>query len=155
MSLERKYAQRLTRRFALIDNWVATFAQSDFDAWVAANPGKIRQDGNLYTVAGNSAGNNFLDVLQGNNGATALDHNDGLNNSVKKTIKDFGKEIRIGNAGESDMLVFRLVQFSGPAASNGVPGDTALLTAYVVVESNADDLISSNNGRYRIAVARV
>ena len=154
MSIDRKIAQRLTRRFALVDNWVATFAQSDFDTWFAANPGKIRKDGSLYTIAGISAGSTFLDVIQGNNGATELDHNSGLNNSDKKTIKDFGKEIRIGNGVESDMLVFRLVQFSGPAATNGVP-DNGDYTAYVVVESNASDLIPSNNGRYRIAVARV
>ena len=96
-----------------------------------------------------------LDVIQGNNGATQLDHNSGLNHADKKTIKDFGKEIRIGNGVESDMLVFRLVQFSGPAASNGVPDDIATFTAYVVVESNASDLVSSNNGRYRIAIARL
>ena len=155
MSLPRQYAQRLTRRFALVDTWAATFAQSDFDAWFAANPGKIRKDGSLYTIAGNAPGSNFLDVVVGDNGATALDHNSSLNHADRKTIKDFGKEIRIGNAAESDMLVFRLVQFSGPAASNGVPGDVSVFTAYVVVESNASDLISSNNGRYRIAVARV
>ena len=154
MSVERKIAQRLTRRFVLIDNWVATFSQSNFDDWFAANPGKIRKDGSLYTINGISAGKTFLDVVEGNNGATALDHNSGLNNSVKKTIKDFGKEIRIGNGVESDMLVFRLVQFSGPAATNGVP-DNGDYTAYVVVESNASDLIPSDNGRYRIAVARV
>jgi hypothetical protein len=154
MSIERKIAQRITRRFALIDDAVATFSESDFNDWFMANAGRIRKDGNLYTIAGTAAGRNFLDVVQGNNGATSLNHNSGLNQSNKKTIKDFGKEIRIGNGAESDMLVFRRVQFSGETANNGVPDDIAL-TSYIVVENNSIELIGNQYSRFRIAVARL
>jgi len=159
MSLPRYYAQRLTRSFVLNgqgpegSNYVATFAQSDFDAWYAANSAVVKKTGSVYTISGNSAGTSFIDVLLGNNGATQLNHDSGYNNPSKKTIKDFGKEIHIGNGAESDLLVFRQVQFAGPAELNGVPTDSEL-TAYVVIENNASNL-GNNNARFRVAVARV
>ena len=52
-----------------------------------------------------------------------------------------------------------MVQFDGPASSNGVPDDISTFTAYVVIESNTSDLGLPVNeydvSRFRVAVSRV
>ena len=155
MSLPRHYAQRLTRRFAVNLDSAAAFSQADFDAWYAANPGKIKKNGSMYIIDGKAPGSTFVDVLWGSNGATALDHYEQPSIVANKTLKDFGKEIHIGTSSESSLLVFRLVQQSGPSILNGVPNDFTFLTSYVVVENDAADLPGNQYARFRVAVCRV
>jgi Ca2+-binding RTX toxin-like protein len=149
-SVQSFFAQPKTRCLAVTQGeWGAYFyAQSDIDAWYAANESKITKTGDLYVIPGTAEGSTFLDVLLGNNGATALDHT--LPRiEERKTIVDFGKQVIIGNAANSRLLVLRLVQqYSDAAVSGGAA------VGYVVVENNVDDL-QGNNGRFTLRVARV
>ena len=154
MSLPREYRQRLTHSFVVNLDGVATFTQANIDEWVAANPGKIKKDGSLYTIDGKASGSTFVDVLAGYNGATILNDNNGDRFSINKSLKDFGQEIHFGNGIESNLLVLRKVQQAGLVANNGVPTDAGL-TAYVVVEDNTTELPGNTWSRFRVAVSRV
>jgi hypothetical protein len=151
MSLPRAYRQRLTHSFVVNLDGAATFTQANIDAWVAANPGKIKKNGSLYTIAGKTNGSTFVDVLAGGNGASILDDNNGIRFSINKSLKDFGQEIHFGNGVDSNLLVMRKVQQAGLVADNGVSG----LTAYVVVEDNTTELPGNTWSRFRVAVSRV
>ena len=148
-SLQTVIKQRSVRTYnARVPGDIVVFLQSDFDTWVAANDGKIQQVGNVYSIPGTASGSTFKDVLSGYNGATWLDHSlyidanlptlppDGSEHNFYKSIKNFGKEIHIGDGVESNLLIFRLVQGAGPIADEGVGS----VTGYIVVENNASDL---------------
>jgi hypothetical protein len=157
-SIAAKYSQRLTRGFALNgqgpsgSNYAAAFKLSDFETWYDANASKIKKVGSVYIIDGVYPGSTFLDVLLGNNGATYLDHTlDQI--TSKKTLRDLGSEIHIGTSAETNLLVFRRIQLAGLASNNGGSGDSEM-SGYVVIECNASDL-STNNARFRVAVARV
>lgn len=145
--------QPLTRSFVVTQdagNWVGSYfySESDFTTWLAANGIKIKTLGSLYIIPGTASGSTFVDVLTGSNGATELEHtNPDLNE--RKTLRDLGEQIIIGNGIDSRLLVFRRVAqyFDSTQGQDSVVG-------YVVVENNADDL-QGNTGRFTVRVARI
>jgi hypothetical protein len=148
-STQTHIAQPLTKNLVnTADQYgVYFFRDSDFSDWVAANSGKISiRDGSFYTVAGSGSGSTFLDVVLGNNGATELNHTL-ANIADRKTIRDLGKQIYIGDGVSSDLLVFRKVQEYSDTDGGGRVG-------YVVVQNNSASL-GGNNGRFTVRVARV
>jgi hypothetical protein len=147
-------AQPVTRTFVVTQNnnqgdqGPYFYSENDIATWVSANGNKIRNLGSLYIIPGTVSGATFLDVLTGNNGATALNHTQ-PNINERKNLVDLGKDVVIGNAVESRLLVLRKIQEFGTAA-NGGQG----VIGYIVVENNADDL-QGNTGRFAVRAARI
>ena len=133
-----------------LDYSIDMFLQGDFDNWVAANSGLIEKVGDVYSIRGTTSGTTFSDVLRGNSGATVLGYSSSLDTSgdnYYESIQNLGKEIRVGNGVESNLLVFRLVAGPGPSTTEGVnPGRVG----YIVVENNATDM---TRPRFRVQVA--
>jgi hypothetical protein len=124
------------------------FTQANIDAWIVANGSKIVQYGeDMLIIPGTTSGSTFIDVLKGDNGATALSYTTTYDS--RKTITDMGKKITIGDATESELLVLRLVK----TPSNSQTGEDYLV-GYVVEENNAEDL-DNNGGPFQVRVARV
>ena len=161
MSLHREFSQNPLRSYVVTQdsNLVYTgtgayfFSQNDIDTWYAANKSKITKLGKtLYVIPGTTSGSTFHDVVTGTNGATQLNHTlPGINQ--RKTVKDLGKEIIIGNNFVTRLLVLRLVQRFTPSTDGGSlsPDDTG----YVVVENNSLDVENTDSGRYTVRVARI
>lgn len=155
-STETRFAQNVTRNFVVTNsastgNGVYFFDEADVDTWYAANKSAINKLGSIYIIPGTTSGKTLVDVLQGNNGASSLAHNL-ANISDRKTLKDMGKEVIIGNSVDTRLLVLRRVQI--PVGSlTGVPTNPDY-TGYVVVENNCDDL-GTNAGRFTVKVARI
>ena len=159
MSLRREFSQNPLRSFVVTqdssnnENGAYFFAESDVDTWYAANKSKITKLGKtLYVILGSTAGSTFADVVNGDNGATKLLHSLTIIND-RKTIKDLGKEIIIGNNIVTRLFVLRRVQRYIASADGGSlnPDDTG----YVVVENNCDELASNNWGGFTVRVARI
>lgn len=155
-SIGTQLKQRLTGRYVVTqdssqgaERGPYFFNQADVDSWLQANGSKIvHLGGGIYIIPGTASGSTFEDVLEGNNGATGL--NPSLPDiSQRKTVVDLGKEIIIGNAYETRLLVLRLVN-SYASAADGLGG----YTGYIVVENNDLDL-SSTTGRFLPRVARI
>jgi hypothetical protein len=127
------------------------YSDSDVDTWYAANEGKIVKSGSIYIIPGTTSGSTFYDVLTGNGGATQLEHSLSTLDQ-RKTLRDMGKDIIIGNSVESRLFVLRRVQRYIPFAAGGATDPD--YTGYVVVENNAEDLFG-NTGRYTVRVARI
>ena len=110
-SVLRFIAQPKTRTFAVTqDGNNYLFTQSNFDTWLEANAGKIEVlSDDLFIIPGTSSGSTFEDVLTGGGDATELEYTN-LDSIQRKTVVDLGKQIVIGNAVNSRILVFRLVQ---------------------------------------------
>jgi len=161
MSLRREFAQNPLRSFVVTQNSNDTytgtgayfFSQNDIDTWYAANEENITKLGkSLYIIPGTTAGSTFHDVITGASGATQLNHTlPGINQ--RKTVKDLGKEIIIGNNFVTRLLVLRLVQrFTNSTDGGSLSPDD---TGYVVVENNSLDVENSDSGRYTVRVARI
>lgn len=152
----KSYSQNVTRTFAVTQEQQGAYFYSvaDIDNWVAANASKVdRVSGSLIVVPGTASGSNFLDVVLGNNGNVELGGSGTMPRfTERKSLKDMGKEIVIGSATESRLLVLRLVQNGGNAATGSdVSGNS---NGYVVVENNCADL-QANSGRFTVRVARL
>ena len=145
------FAQPVTKSLGVTQGeWGAYFyAAADFDNWSEANSDRVTKvSDSLYVIPGTRPGFTFEDVVEGNNGATEIQHS--LSNiSERKTLTDMGKQIVIGNGKQSRLLVFRRVQ---EYVDSALSGDGRV--GYVVVENNAADL-GGNSGRYTLRVARV
>jgi hypothetical protein len=152
-SVLRFTSQPKTRKFVNTQNILdgedgpRIFSQANIDAWLAANGSKIVNYGDLFIIPGTAAGSTFLDVLRGDNGATQLEYTSEYDS--RKTLTDMGKQITIGDATESELLVLRLVK----TPSNSQTGE-AFSVGYIVEENNAQDL-DTNGGRFMVRVARV
>ena len=152
-SVLRYTSQPVTRKFVNTQNILdgedgpRLFTQANIDAWLLANGSKITNLGDLLIIPGTAAGSTFLDVLRGDNGATALGYTGEYDS--RKALTDMGKQITIGDAADSELLVLRLVK----TPSNSQTGQD-FIVAYVVVENNAQDL-DTNGGRFMVRVARV
>ena len=117
------------------------FAQSDIDTWYADNEANISKVGRLYTIPNAvfysvvySLGHSLPSILQ------------------RKTIKDMGTEVVIGNNIVSRLLVLRRVERYFPSSVGG--GGTNDV-GYVVVENNCTDLAPNNQGGLTVRVARI
>ena len=156
-SIHSEFKQPVTRTLVVTQNTNNGeaggyfFSDADFDVWYQANKSKINKVGSVYVIPGTTSGSTFVDVLTGSNGATELEHSNPTLEQ-RKSLKDMGKEIIIGNSVETRMLVFRRVQ----AYTNSTEGGSAATTynGYVVVENEARDL-NNNSGRFTVRVARV
>lgn len=155
-SISAAFKQPLTRSFVNTQNPIGDetgpgprlFLESDFVAWLSANAGLIQMLGSLYIIPGTTSGTTMIDVLRGDGGATALNYSGGeLNN--RKTLRDLGTEIIIGNRVDSRLVVFRRVA-SYFTSSLGQDAEVG----YVVVENNCADL-DNNGGRFQVRVARI
>ena len=152
-SVLRFTSQPKTRKFVNTQNVLQgengprIFSQANIDAWLAANGSKIVNYGDLFIIPGTAPGSTFLDVLRGDNGATILSYTSEYDS--RKTLTDLGKQITIGDATESELLVLRLVK---TPSNSQTDGDFSI--GYVVVENNAQDL-DTNGGRFMVRVARV
>jgi len=157
-SVRRGIVQNLTRTFVVTQNSANNeqgahiYHQSDIDAWLAANGSKIVQTGSVFIIPGTASGSTFIDVVTGQNGATELDHS-GSYYDERKSLKDLGKEIVIGNRAEPRLLVLRLVQSYALSANGGRSGDPDY-TGYTPVENNCEDL-NSTRGRFLVRIARI
>lgn len=142
----KHYAQNLTRSLAVSNLDAVFFSDRDLATWVSANSPNVSKIGSLYLVNGISVD----DVLNGNNGATALLPTNGLIRE-RKNLKDLGKEVYIGTSGEVRVLVLRRVQRYVDTSSNN--GSSNLNdVGYVVVENNATNLSGDD---FHVRVARV
>lgn len=156
-SVRTAFSQNLTRSFVVTqdanngEQGAYFYSDSDVDTWYAANEGKIVKSGSIYIIPGTASGYTFYDVLTGNNGATQLQHSLSTLDQ-RKTLRDMGKDIIIGNSIESRLFVLRRVQKYIPNASGGATDPD--YTGYVVVENNAEDLFG-DTGRYTVRVARI
>jgi hypothetical protein len=85
-SIAASYAQRKPKTLlprlptSRSDNSIDVYLQSDLDAWVQANPGKIIKVSNVYSVPGTSDGSTLIDVLSGYNGEDTIHYN---NNNIQ------------------------------------------------------------------------
>ena len=114
------------------------FLQESVDSWKNDNSSNIYAVGGLIVIP--SA--NFSNVVND------LDPDDGSFNN-RKTLRDMGKEIVIGDEINSRIIVLRkLMGESSPAggALNGTVG-------YVCVENNSNKP-TANRGRFTVRVAR-
>ena len=136
-SVGSPFAQSVTKSFTVIAASATSFNQEDFGTWLTAYPNLVTKKGNNYIVSGDF--NTTVSNLA----------NTGTGPSVNTTLKDFGQEIRIGNAQESSLLVFRLVQLPGTAGNNGYNDPK---TSYVMTQNNASDVAGA---AYKVYVARV
>ena len=162
-SVRRGIVQNLTRTLVVTQNTenggsgAYFFPDNAVDVWYAANSAKITQIGNLYIVPSTASGSTFFDVVNGEGSNTRLG-GDGTGDVPaipdRKSLKDFGTEVIIGNLAEPRLLVLRRVQQYASSTNGGRSGDPAL-TGYVVTENNTTDLASNNWGRFTVRVARV
>jgi len=146
-SVNSQFAQRLTKN--LIVNSVADspkfFTSSDLSDLVADNKPNVTKLGSSYIVKA-SVIETVLTNFQANGASFP---------AINATLKDMGKEVRIGTPTEASLVVLRLVQVAGPVDNNGTPDDyDADGTAYVVVENNVDDPAVTNTD-LQVRVARV
>jgi hypothetical protein len=152
-SVQTHISQPKTRKFVNTQNYPSgesgpdLYTQANVDAWLLANGSKIVNHGDLLIIPGTTSGSTFIDVVRGDNGATGL-ANSGSYDS-RKTLTDMGKQITIGDATESELLVLRLVK----TPSNSQSGEDYTV-AYVVVENNAADL-DNRGGPFQVRVARI
>ena len=160
-SVRRGIVQNLTRTFVVTqdnnngEQGAYFFADDSIDAWVAANGSKITQIGSVYIIPGTASGSNFVDVVEGNNGAVRLGDGGGGVSLIpdRKSLKDFGTEVVIGNLVEPRLLVLRRIQYYASSVHGGRSGDSGY-TGYIVTENNCEDL-GNNYGRFTVRVARV
>jgi hypothetical protein len=152
-SLQTRISQPKTRKYVVTQNALdgengpRYFTQSDIDTWLSANGSKIQNLGDLFIIPGTTPGSTFVDVLTGSNGATIL--NTSGTYDPRKTLTDMGKQITIGDSGDSELLILRLVK----TPSNSQTGQD-FIVGYIPVENNASDL-DNQGGRYMIRVARI
>jgi len=162
-SVRREIIQNLTRTFVVTQNsangeqGAYFFPDNAVNVWYAANAAKITKIGNLYIVPGTATANAFASVVNGDDGNTRLGGNgqgDVPLISDRKSLKDFGTEVIIGNLVEPRLLVLRRVQEYASSTNGGRSGDPDL-TGYVVTENNTEELAPNNWGRFTVRVARV
>ena len=153
-SLQTRISQPLTRKFVNTQDMNTSsergpylFSPASIASWIAANGSKIVNHGDLLIIPGTASGSTFVDVLY-DNGVTGLQADLGSYDS-RKTMTDMGKQITIGDATESELLVLRLVK-----TPSGSQSGADFIVAYVVVENNAADL-QNQGGRFLVRVARV
>ena len=155
-SIAGHYSQRLTRTFKVAKSGGTLFLQSDINAWYGDRKSVITKLGNTYVLEISST-NDFADIVDGGDvpstGASALSPN-GPSLPISTSLKDMGKEIRIGTSEESALLVLRLVQLPGPAANNGAPDNVSANTGYVVVANNTNDVFDTVDN-FKVYVSRV
>lgn len=159
-SVQSAFAQRLTRTFVVTqagpsENGAYLFPDDAVDVWYAANASKITKvSESLYVITGTASGTTFVDVVRGDNGSSPELGGSGALPTVteRKSLKDFGTEVVIGNGIESRLLVLRRVQQYSNSTDGGASDPS--YTGYVIVENNADDL-GGNTGRFTVRVARV
>ena len=161
-SVRRSLAQNLTRTFVVTqnsntdNNGAYFFADDDVDVWYAANAAKIIKTGNVYIIPGTATADAFVSVVDGDDGNTRLGGDNTGDIGIisdRKSLKDFGTEVVIGNLAEPRLLVLRRIQQYAPSTNGGRSGDPSL-TGYVVTENNTDDL-GGNAGRFTVRVARI
>jgi len=159
-SVRRGIIQNLTRTFVVTQDASqgeqgAYFYPDDaVDVWYAANAAKITKIGNVYIVPSTVSANAFISVVNGNDGNTRLGGGSTLNTiSERKSLKDFGTEVIIGNLAEPRLLVLRRIQEYASSTNGSRSGDPAL-TGYIVTENNCEDL-QGNTGRFTVRVARI
>lgn len=152
------FAQNVTRSYVVTqdenngENGAYFFKESDIDAWYTANKSKITKVGRVYIIPGTASGSTFNDVVRGQNGATVLDYTNGII-SDRKTVRDMGKEIIIGDGDDTRLLVLRRVQ-SYSNSTVGYTGDPDY-NGYIVVENNCENLAPYNWGKLTVRVARI
>jgi hypothetical protein len=159
-SVRRGIVQNLTRTFAVTQEQQGAylFADDAVDAWYAANSAKITKIGNVYVIPSTTTANAFASVVMGDDDNSRLgDDGGGVSRAEdRKSLKDFGTEVVIGNLVEPRLLVLRRVQEYASSTNGGRTGD-ATKTGYVVTENNCSDLNGeiSGQGRFTVRVARV
>jgi hypothetical protein len=158
MSLFRQYAQPITGSWVNTQDYANSeygpysFRAVDFDDWYAANKQYITKvSSTLYIIPGTALGSKFTNVLLGTNARTELNAASGYLQS-RRNLKDMGKEIVIGSAIVTRLLVFRKVQRPTADADGGSLSSDD--NAYVLVENNSSELPSNDNGRFLVRVAR-
>ena len=144
-SVNSQFAQRLTKNLIVTNSLGNFFNDSDLSLLVQDNKPYVTKLGSSYIVKASEV----VSILN-NFAATG-----GALPAANATLKDMGKEIRIGTPTEASLVVLRLVQVAGPVENNGTPNnyDTDG-TGYVVVENNVDNT-EVNNLSFEVCVARV
>lgn len=150
-SVLRFTAQNLSRSFVVTQDegqaeyGAYFFAQSDIDSWYSDNIDVITKVGNVYVVQDSSFVSSLANDLNPSNDRI----------TERKTIKDMGVEVVIGNTINSRLLVLRKVQRYFPSTVGGTSDSND--TGFVVVENDAADLPSLNTtgGRFMVRVARI
>lgn len=147
-SVSAAFKQPLTRSFVVTqaaDNGEGEtgayyFTQATVNEWIADNSSNLTQvTPSLVIITGNFA--NTIDNLS----------DDGVF-TIRRSLRDLGEQIVIGNPAESRLLVLRLVQATqSPAFTVG--GEVG----YIVVESNyrSANWPTPDSSRFNVNVARV
>lgn len=144
-SVNSQFAQRLTKNLIVTVSSPAFFTNDDLSYLVTSNKPYVTKLGSSYIVKASEA-TGILGGFSANGTAAPL---------INATLKDMGKEVRIGTPTEASLIVLRLVQVAGPVDNNGTPDDYDTEgTGYVVVENNVDDPDVSNSD-LEVRVARV
>ena len=141
------YAKRLTRSFVATQTTTGMelFLTSDFQTWFSANQENVTQIGTKYIVnpTNTKSFSVIVDPLMPSGATIPTQH----------SLKDLGREIRIGTVKEPSLIVFRLVQIPGLSSNNGTPDNYnnasntiySGTTGYVVIANNASDTSSFND----------
>ena len=136
-SVSSRFAQRLTRTLKVGGTAAPLFTQAEIDDWYGLNKSSIKKLGNNYVISAAD----FVSVV--------TDSVDGLSSAqdaaINTSLKDFGREIKIGTTTESALIVLRLVQLPGLVADNGGNLE-ADKTGYVVVANNTTDAVTAAGG---------
>jgi hypothetical protein len=139
-------AQPLTRTFAVTrretgddEPGAAYFTQAAIDSWATDNDSVTKVSAGLYIVSGN-----FGNTI---NNLTSADSFE-----IRRSLLDLGKEVIIGNAAQSRLIVLRKVQNIRFIDETG-GGEVA----YVVVENNyrSANWPTPDDSKFNVAVARV
>jgi hypothetical protein len=139
-------AQPPTRTFAVTqapgaeggETGASYFTQATVDSWAAGNDNITKVSDGLYIIAGN-----FGNAISGLNDDGSFD--------IRRSLLDLGKEIIIGNAAQSRLIVLRKVQNIRFIDETG-GGEVG----YVVVENNyrSANWPTPDSSEFNVAVAR-
>jgi len=130
-SVRRDIVRNLTRTFTVTqdanqgENGAYFFPDTSIDVWAAANASKISQIGSVYIIPGTATANAFVSVVNGQDGNARLGDGGGGVSVIsdRKSLKDFGTEVIIGNLVEPRLLVLRRIQYYADSVHGGRSGD--------------------------------
>lgn len=142
-------AQPVTRTFVVSGadggNGPWGFSQDNIDTWYSNNSSNVTKvSESLYIVTGN-----FYDIVYDpiGGGIPTI----GSLSDRRVNLLDMGKQIVIGSADNSKMIVLRSIMMPGQSTVGSLGG----LVAFVVTENTCQDIPDDDNGRFVVRVARV
>lgn len=136
------YAKPLTKTLVATEDF-ELLEPEDIEEWALEQDDNVQKLGDSYIVTPRGH-TSFWDVVE-----ELQDDVDGKCVKEHASLRDLGKEVRIGTQNEAALIVFRLVELQGKSRDlgNNVKGR---YTGYVCVE-----VLPRDNGHFKVKVARV